>query len=61
MRAIVDPDSCIGCTLCTQVCPEVYAMEGDKAVAIKGDVPKDCENACKDAAEQCPVDAITIE
>lgn len=25
----VDQDACIGCEVCTQVCPEVFKMEGD--------------------------------
>ena len=27
MVAIVDREGCIGCTLCTGVCPEVFQME----------------------------------
>ena len=23
----IDPDCCIGCEVCTQVCPEVFCME----------------------------------
>lgn len=61
MRASVDPQVCIGCTLCTQTCPEVFKMEGDKAVAYKDPVPEALEEACKNAAEQCPVSAITTE
>jgi len=25
----VDQESCIGCEVCTQLCPEVFRMEGD--------------------------------
>lgn len=51
---------CIGCTLCTQTCPEVFRMEGDKAVAYVGTVPKNLEDAARQAAQECPVNAITI-
>lgn len=61
MGAIVDPDTCIGCGLCTQRCPEVFKMEGDKAVAYTNPVPDELEDACKQAAEECPVDAIKVE
>ena len=61
MRAKVDADVCTGCELCTQTCPEVYSMKGDVAVAIKGDVPAEYEDTCKQAADECPVEAITIE
>jgi len=25
---VVDQDACIGCEVCTQICPEVFKMEG---------------------------------
>lgn len=61
MKAIVDADLCTGCTLCEQVCPEVFRMEGDKAVAYVNPVPPEAEAACSDAAGQCPVNAIRVE
>lgn len=61
MKAVVDAQKCIGCTLCTQVCPEVFKMEADKAVAYSNTVPEVLKDSCIQAAGQCPVDAITIE
>lgn len=62
MKAIVDQDACIGCGLCVDVCPAVFEMNAVGKAEDKGDVvPGDVEADCKDAAEQCPVDAITIE
>ena len=61
MRAKVDPEICIGCELCVQLCPEVFKMAGDKAVAYTDPVPDKFADTCKQAAEQCPVTAITIE
>ncbi len=61
MKAIIDSDTCIGCALCTQICPEVFAMEGDKAVVIATTVPDDYESSCEQAVQQCPVNAITIQ
>lgn len=60
MRAKVDADVCTGCELCTQTCPEVFSMEGDVAVAKSGDVPSENEDSCRQAAEECPVEAILI-
>lgn len=62
MRAIVDPEKCIGCTLCTQVCPEVFKMGDDKAVAYLDPLPKELVEKCgRAASDQCPVNAITIK
>ncbi len=61
MKVRVDADLCIGCGLCESTCPEVYKMEGDKAVVIGAVVPKGVEETCKKAAEECPVTAIIVE
>lgn len=61
MRAKVDPDVCTGCELCVTTCPEVFEMEDDKAVAKTNPVPKTAIETCRQAAEECPVEAITIE
>lgn len=61
MKAIVDPDLCTGCELCVQTCPEVFDMEGDLAVAKVDKIPSDAEETCREAAEECPVEAIIIE
>ena len=39
MKAIVDPNLCIGCTQCAGLCPEVFSMDGTLAVAIPGRWP----------------------
>lgn len=61
MKATVDKDTCIGCGLCQQICPEVFRMEDDKAVVYVDIVPKDAVDKAKEAANQCPVAAITVE
>ena len=61
MRAIVDKDTCIGCGLCCDVCPEVFEMADDKAVAKVDPIPTEAEETCQDAAAQCPTEAIKIE
>ena len=60
MKAKVDADMCIGCGLCESTCPEVFKMEGDKAVVIGSIVSKGAEETCKKATEECPVTAIII-
>jgi len=61
MRAFVDKDTCIGCGLCPQICPDVFKMEGEKAVVYTDPVPSEVEELAIEAADQCPVNAITVE
>jgi ferredoxin len=62
MKAHVDKDTCIGCGLCPGICPEIFEMEDDgKAVASTGEVAENLESSTKEAEEQCPVGAITVE
>lgn len=61
MRAIVDTDACTGCGLCTDICPDVFELEGDVAVVRADPVPAGMEDSAQEAADSCPVDAIRIE
>ncbi|AGC68685.1 ferredoxin [Thermoclostridium stercorarium subsp. stercorarium DSM 8532] len=62
MKAFVDKDVCIGCGLCTDLCPEVFSMDDDgTATAIDEEISEDTEDAAREAAEQCPVGAIKID
>lgn len=60
MKAFVDPDTCIGCSLCTQICPEVFRMEQDKAVAYVNPAPAQAKDSYKEAVQECPINAIKI-
>ena len=61
MKAMVDQEVCIGCELCVQACPEVFSLEGDKAVACVDLVPSAVADACEQAARDYPAEAITVE
>jgi len=62
MKATINRDTCIGCGLCVDMCPEVFALD-DKSIAIvnASSVPSESEEMCRDAAGSCPVEAIGIE
>ena len=61
MKASVDRDTCIGCGVCTGICPSVFEMDGDKASTKVDIVPEGDEDAAREAAESCPVEAIRID
>ncbi len=61
MKAVVDRDSCIGCGLCTEICPEVFRLADDGKSEAYGEVTEENYDAAKEAEENCPVSVITIE
>ena len=61
MNAIIDDETCTGCAQCEKTCPEVFEVYGDLAKVIADPVPEDAEDTCRDAADECPVEAIIIE
>ena len=61
MKVRVDEEACVGDGTCVEVCPEIFEMEGDIAVAKVEEVSEGLEEKCREAAESCPVEAIIIE
>lgn len=58
MKYLVN-ENCIGCGLCTNICPDVFAMSDEgTAIASGNDVPAECLEKADEAAHSCPVDAI---
>ena len=60
MKVRID-DSCTGCGLCVDTCPEVFEMGDTMAVVIVDIVPAELEDAAQQAADECPVEAIIVE
>ncbi|WP_316900385.1 ferredoxin [Pseudodesulfovibrio indicus] len=58
MPIVIDPDECIGCESCVEICPEVFEMDddGEKATVIDPNSTKDCVD---EAIETCPNEAIS--
>ena len=54
-------DDCIACGLCCDMCPEVFGMGEEFAEVLVEEVPEEAEDACRQAAEDCPTEAIIIE
>ena len=61
MKVRVDEETCVGDETCVEICPQIFEMNGDVAVAKMEEVPEDLEEKCKEASESCPVEAIIIE
>jgi ferredoxin len=61
MKVKIDPDLCTACGLCTDSVPQVFKMGKDVAEVINPAVPANLEKAVRDAASDCPAEAIIVE
>ena len=56
----IDEDTCTGCGVCEESCPEVF--EVDEVAMIKEDADfNEFEEEIKEAVEECPTEAIQYE
>ena len=53
----IDEDTCTGCGLCEDTCADVFEMD-DVAIVREGVNFDDWEEEIKEAAEDCPSEAI---
>lgn len=59
MKVHVDPDLCISCGACVDICPDVFNWNEDGIAEEQVDeVPEEFEDLAKEAVESCPTDAI---
>jgi ferredoxin len=69
VKVTIDQDACTGCGTCVGICSEVFEL-GETGIARlvkkyqvedepRGEVPKDID-WIKPAAEECPVEAISV-
>lgn len=61
MKAWVDEDECTGCGLCADICPEVFEMDGEVARAKSGELSDEEVECAEEAADSCPVEAISVD
>jgi len=55
----VDMDVCIGCGLCSDLCPRVFELRDDKAWVANPTACDTCD--CQQAVDSCPVSAISLK
>jgi len=61
LRASVNKNTCIGCGICTEICPVVFELDpmglSESTIAT---IDPSLGSTLRQAAESCPTDAITI-
>ena len=62
MKVSIDPGLCNGCGPCADICPEVFELNEEGIAVVKmANVPEELQESCRDAADGCPTEAISIE
>lgn len=62
MKASVKPELCISCSVCIDICPEVFDWDDDSlSHVVVDEIPEELEGAVYEAADQCPTEAILVE
>lgn len=60
ISSVTITDDCTGCGLCEATCPEVFDL--DDVATVKADADLDAnEELIRQAADECPVEAIIVE
>lgn len=59
MAVVIDQEACIGCGVCESIYSDLFEMAGDGKAKAKSVANIDMDLA-KDAASQCPTNAITV-
>ena len=62
MKVNVDPDLCNGCGPCVDICPEAFDLNEEGIAMVKMDqISDELQQLCRQAADSCPTEAISIE
>lgn len=60
MKAKVNRAICLRCGSCEALCPSVFVVKTDGVHVLRTEVPVSRVEACRAAANACPVDAISL-
>ncbi len=61
MRVVVDPAKCADHGQCVFAAPEVFQLDDDGKLVYQQDVDESLRDAVEEAADVCPLQAISIE
>jgi len=62
MKVRVNPNRCSGSGLCVDTCPEVFELNDEGVSKVKMEqIPTEYQKGCKEAADNCPTEAISLE
>ena len=62
MKVKVNQEACIGCGACAAICDKIFKINDEGlSVAVVNEVPKEEEQAARDAIDSCPTGAIVEE
>ncbi|MHC4456110.1 MAG: ferredoxin [Planctomycetota bacterium] len=62
MKVCVDTELCSGCGPCVDICPEAFELNDEGIAVVKIDeIPAELQDACRQAVDNCPSEAISIE
>jgi len=53
-------EECSACGICEDICPEVFELGDEHAEVKVNPVPEEHEESVREAAEECPTEAIEI-
>lgn len=59
MNVVINRSGCISCTLCCELCPDVFGME-DSLATCHGPVTDENKDAVQNAIDSCPVSVISF-
>ena len=60
MELIIDPDKCIACQSCVELCPDIFECPEEVAVVRVNPIPPPLEDCVREAVDICPTEAISI-